>query len=277
MNSSSTSVRNASILVYGAVLFVIIANYLMLDIGQTLNPASRYSPLIPGFWYLPSICYGLLFFWAGLLVRTAFPENRLRWWVQVPVLAFSLFFLFRYMMSPDWFSVPYFYLSLVFLGFTLPLESMKTAGNYRGWYLLALLLVLTFCYVAVAVLNNRLAMRVAFRPQFDDMWRMMHWLASKAEPLMLIVTICLASVFAFTKTGQWIGGQNWFKWLTVILCAVSFVHALVLSIQWHGTMYYTLRFLVHPVSIWLLVAIYWKIWGRNVSGGRLSWKECLRI
>ena len=277
MNNSSTSVRDASILVYGAFILVMAAHYLMLDIGHVLNPANWGAPLIPGFPCLLSICSGLLFVWAGLLVRTAFPENRLKWWVQVPVLALSLFFLFRYMMSPDWFTVPYFYLSLVLLGFTLPLESMKTAGNYSGWYLLALLLVLTFCYVAVAVLNNRLAIRNAFQPQFDDMWLLMNGLVTKAEPLMLLLTICLASVFVFTKTGQWIGGQNWFKWLMVVLCAVSFVHALGTTIQWRGRLYYVLRLLVHPVSIWLLVAIYRKIWGSNAGGGRLSWKECFKI
>lgn len=53
------------------------------------------------------------------------------------------------------------------------------------------------------------------RPEFSDMWRLLMWLTSATEPLLIIVAVYLAAMFALSKTGQLIGSQKWLKYKTI--------------------------------------------------------------
>lgn len=271
MNENYMTLKNASFLVYGSSLLVILTNSIMWRF------ASSYASPIPGFHYVPGIAWGLLFFWGGLLLRTVWP--RARWWIQVPILLVALFFLYRYIQAQTWLttSVPNLYTSLFCFGFIAPLETIKTAGNYRGWYLLAVLLIITFCYVATLVANDRLYWHNGAQPQFEDMWKLLLGLMAVTVPLLKIVAVHLAAIFAFTKTGQWLGSQKWIKWVVYIIGIQVYVRCFFNLIGWRNDWYFTSMFIIQPINVYLCVALYRRIELRHEDGTKLSWKECFKL
>ena len=67
--SSNTQLSNASILIYGASLFFIVANAIM----WRFVPYEK-MPVIPGFNYLPGIAWALFFFCPGVLLCSLWPK-----------------------------------------------------------------------------------------------------------------------------------------------------------------------------------------------------------
>jgi len=271
MNENYTTLKNASFLVYGASLLVILANSIMW------RYASSYASPIPGFHYVPGIAWGLMFFWGGLLLRTVWPKTR--WWIQVPILLAALLFLYRYIQAQTWLttSIPNLYTSLFCLGFIAPQETLKSARNYKGWYLLAFLLVLTFCDVAASVASDRLYWHNAAQPQFEDMWRLLRWLMAATEPLLKIVAVYMAAVLAFTQMGQWIGSQKWLKWVVIVIGIQVFLRCLV---NWMGRIndwYFASLLIIQPVNVYLCIALYRRIELRHEDGSKLSRKECFKL
>ena len=66
--TNNTQFKNATFLVYGASLLVIIANTLMWRYIPY-----EHMPSLPGFGYLTGIAWALFFFWAGLIIRQTCP------------------------------------------------------------------------------------------------------------------------------------------------------------------------------------------------------------
>ena len=271
MRQLSTSFRNASFLMCGTACTLLVINHL-------LNRVLPYEelPAIPGFGYTLGICWGVLFLWAGMLLRRRWPS--LRWWIQLPVLALALFCLYRYRLGVwiTYRSIPYLYLSVIGAGFLVPPDALDREREKSGWMDLALLLVSAFCYTAVAVVQGRLQSTSAFLPQFKDMERLLVWLVNTTEPLMLFVTLYFAVRFSFSKEGRWMGTQEWFK---VVSCA-SFIIAFLacLSRYWFPWAD-SLRFFVQPATIYLLTVLIRaakKLVGRE-EWSRTPWKDILKI
>lgn len=271
MNDNYTNIKNASFLVYGASLFTILANTIMWRF------ASGYASPIPGFHYVPGIAWGMMFFWGGLLLRTVWPKAK--WWILVPVLLIALFFLYRYIQAQTWLttSIPNLYTSLFCFGFIVPLETIKTAEKYNGWYLLVLLLTITFSYVAASVANDRLYWHNGALPQFEDMWKLLLGLMAATVPLLNIAAVHLAAIFAFTKTGQCLGNQKWLKWAVIILGVQVYLRCLVNLIGWRNDWYFTSMFIIQPINVYLCIALYRRIELRHEDGSKLTWKECFKI
>lgn len=271
--SSNTQLSNASILIYGASLFFIVANAIM----WRFVPYEK-MPVIPGFNYLPGIAWALFFFCPGVLLRSLWPK--VKWWIQLPVLLIGVFFLCRYISFQGWSTsaVPNMYAALFCFGFVTPLESIRTAKNDKGWFILCLLAGLSFCDVAISVVNGRLQWwGEAIRPEFADMWRLMLWLTSATEPILMIAVMYLATLFAFSKTGQWLGEQRWIKWSAVVAAIWVYLPNLVNMIGRYDIWYFSSRFIVQPVNILLFVALYRRLAVKNDNGGKLSWKECFKL
>lgn len=271
--SSNTQLSNASILIYGASLFFIVANAIM----WRFVPYEK-MPVIPGFNYLPGIAWALFFFCPGVLLRSLWPK--VKWWIQLPVLLIGVFFLCRYISFQGWSTsaVPNMYAALFCFGFVAPLESIRTAKNDKGWFTIILLAALVFCDVAISVVNWRLQWwGEAIRPEFADMWRLMLWLTSATEPVLKIVVVYLVALFSFSKIGQWLGRQRWLKWFVIAAAIWVYLPNLVNMIGRYDIWYFSSRFIVQPVNILLFVALYRRLAVKNDNGGKLSWKECFKL
>lgn len=271
MRQLSDSFKNASFLMCGTACTLFVIYHLL----NRVLPYEEF-PAIPGFGHTLGLCWGALFLWAGMLVRRRWPS--LRWWVQLPVLALALFCLYKYR-HDVWItyrSLPYLYLSVFGAGFLVPPEAAGREGERSGWLDLALLLVSAFCYTAVSVVQGRFQSTSPFMPQFKDMERLLVWLMNTAMPLVLFIAMYFAVRFSFSREGQWLGRQDWFK---VVSCA-SFVIAFLacLSRYWFP---WTdlLRFLVQPATIYLItiaVRTVRKLTSRG-EWSRTPWKEIFKI
>lgn len=270
--TNNSQFKNATLLVYGAALSVIIANTIMWRYIPY-----EHMPVIPGFGYITGIAWALLFFWAGLIIRQACPN--VKWWIQLPILALAMFCLYRYISYNGWTttSVPTLYASLFCLGFIAPLDVLKSLKYYKGWCLLGGTIILAFCFVAISVASNRLYWWDAFKPQFADMQRLLRWLTAATEPLLLVMVAILAVSFSFTQVGQWLGGRKWVKWFVIIASVWFFLPNFIYSIGRIDSWYFSSRYLVQPINIYLLVGLYRKFAVRNERGEKLSWKEAFKV
>ena len=245
MRQLSDSFKNASFLMCGTACTLFIFNHLL----YRFSPYEE-LPLIPGFGYTLGLCWAALFIWAGMLLRRRWPS--LRCWIQLPVLALALFCLYKYRQDVwiTYRSLPYLYLSVFGTGFLVPPEAVDHEEKKSGWLDLVLLLVSAFCYTAVAVVQGRFQTTSPFMPQYKDMERLLVWLMNTTMPLVLFIAMYFAVRFSFSREGQWLGGQKWYK---VISC-VSFVIAFLACLFRYWFLWTDLlRFLVQPTTIYLLV------------------------
>ena len=271
MRQLSPSFKNASFLMCGTACTLFVISHLLYRI----LPYEQY-PVIPGFDYTLGLCWGVLFLWAGMLLRRRWPS--LRWWFQFTVVTLALFCLFKYRQDVwiTYRSLPYLYLSLFGTGFLIPPVVLDREEKKSGWLDLTLLLVSAFCYTAVAVVQGRFQTTEPFMPQFKDMERLVVWLMNNTMPLILFIAMYFAVRFSFSREGQWLGGQKWFK---VISC-VSFVFAFLASLfrywfPWTDL----LRFLVQPATIYMLVVLRRSIVKLFKKGEQEypTWKDILNI
>lgn len=93
----------------------------------------------------------------------------------------------------------------------------------------------------------------------------------------MIAVMYLATLFAFSKIGQWLGEQRWIKWLAVVAAIWVYLPNLVNMIGRYDIWYFSSRFIVQPVNILLFVALYRRLAVKNDNGGKPSWKECFKL
>ena len=233
-------------------------------------------PAIPGFGHTLGLCWAVLFLWAGMLLRRRWPS--LRWWMQLPVIALSLFCLYEYR-HDVWItyrSLPYLYISVFGAGILVPPEAFDREGKRSGWLDLALLLVSAFCFTAVSVVQGRFQSTSPFMPQHKDMQQLVVWLMNNAMPLILFITLYFAVRFSFSKEGQWLGGQEWFR---VVSCASLIIAFGACLFRYWFPVTDSLRFFVQPATIYLvtiLVRATKKLAGMGDWSG-IGWKDIFKI
>lgn len=250
---------NASVLMAGAACIAMAVNYVV-------NAASMYESVLPGWSYMCGLCTPVLCTWVGLLLRYRFRNPR--WWVQAIVIVAVLFLFYRYRHFLHiwfwWKSNPYLYLAMMGTGYLVPPGLLDEAGRRKGWEYLLLLLVSVFCYTAVSVVNSRLHY-MATAPELHEMERLMEQLSNDTEPLIALLSAYFIVMFAFSETGQLIGGKDWFRGLSVVPAVFVFLAlsgSLVRSYWRWGT--YLLPLLVQPVTVYLAVMV-WRRIGRKRS------------
>lgn len=240
--------KNASFTLCGATSFLLLAQYILREVGSP-----GWLP-VTGLGYVTCLCWHVLFFWAGMLLRQFLP--RPRWWIQLPVLAVAVFFLTRYQhysATPYW-TLPYLYFAVFGLGYIFPPKMLERLRKESGGIDFALLLASIFCCVAVTVSGARINWGSVFSYQYRDMERLIEWLLSVAEPLMVLLVAYFAARVSFSKEGLWLGSRPWFQTAATIAAAFLFLASPATLLPGFSHRWVELlRFLVQPISLYLII------------------------
>lgn len=273
--------RNATLVVFGGVCVVLLANHIINRMSGWNEPS-----VFPGFRIMSLLCFPVLYFWLGMLLR--FWKENPKWWIQVLVLGISLSCLYRYRHhAGNWWFIGNLCFSVMGFGYLLPPKKVIPAMQDAGWISLLMLLLSVFCYTTIATVKDRLLWR-SLIPEHPDMELMMETILVNAEPLMTLVVLYFVVQFAFSRISQFLGAQHWFKGLIAVPCIINFGGACtnlfghlnlffiypVRHIFWNAM----LMFFVQPVTIYLIIVVsrYWRNF-RKPKKERLSWKEIMMI
>lgn len=268
----------ASFVVFGGVCAVLMANQLLLHMTNWDEP-----PVFPGFRFMAQLCYPILYFWGGLLLRAWKPNPK--WWVQLIVLLVSVFFMYCYLHRiSEWWFVGHLYLALAGIGYLIPTKIYLGYVRNQGWISIVMLLLSIFCYTAIEVVKNRLFWRPII-PEHPDMALMMKTILGYANPMMTIVVIYFVVQLAFSQESQYLGSQSWFRGTVAVPCIFMFLGEMFELQYWHHfykishAMYSPfLRFIVQPITIYLIIVVCRCIRElRKKKEDRMSWKEMLRL
>lgn len=279
MNQSinNTLYTRASIVVFGGVCAILMANQLLMHMSNWDEPS-----VFPGFRFMAKLCYPILYFWIGLLLRA---RKEPKWWVQLIVLLVSAFFMYRYLHRiSEWWFVGHLYLALAGIGYLIPTKIYLGYVRNQGWISIVMLLLSIFCYTAIEVVKNRLFWRPII-PEHPDMALMMKTILGYASPMMTIVVIYFVVQFAFSQESQYLGSQSWFRGIVAVPCIFMFLGEMFDLQYWYHfymishAMYSSfLRFIVQPITIYLFIVGYRYFRElRKKKEDRMSWKEMLRI
>lgn len=249
MRHLSDNFKYASFTMCGLASALLLAQYVLCEAGiPDVLPAT-------GIGYVTGLCWHVLFFWAGLLLRQFLPNPR--WWIQLPVLAVVAFLITWYLhCSAAYWTISCLYIAIFGLGYIFPPKMLERIGSESGWVDFVLLLASVFCSVAVSVSSNRINRGIVFGDQYQDMERLLEWLLSYAEPLMVLLVVYFATRVSFSKEGLWLGGRTWFQSAVAVFAASLFFFSLgnvipVRLYRWVGL----LRLLVQPIPVYLLIVL----------------------
>lgn len=226
MKALNPDFKNASVVLTGGV-------GLLMVVGGLIRQAAPYGEMspVPGLSFLMGLGWPVLCIWAGMLLRQWFRNPC--WWVQALVAGASVFCLYEARHSLAWWdTLPFQYLMCFGVGYLVPNGLFAAASGRKGWEYLMLLLAVAFCYTAVSVVSGRLQWHPwAFGPEHEDMKRLTQWLLLNCEPLLMLLAGYFAVMFSFSQAGQWLGGRDWFRGISVTLIILLFLASLSNSIQ----------------------------------------------
>lgn len=279
MSDTRTLLRNASVVIFGGVCAILMTNIIFNHIVCRCE-----SSVIPGFGTMANLCYPLLYFWSGVLLRICLKKPQ--WWTQIIVLCISCFCLYRYRhFAENWWFAGNLYFALAGIGYLVPTRTYVSIVQNKGWISLIMLLISVFCYTTLTIVKDRL-LRGPIIPKHPDMELMMETILVNAEPLMLIIVIYFAIYFAFSNIAQTFGARYWFRGLLTLPCIFTFAISLInllsqrhfYSIYMISSVYYMplLEFIVQPITIYLTIFIV-RCWRnhRKPKEERLSLKELI--
>lgn len=283
-NEQSTDIRSlytrASIVVFGGVCAVLMANHI-----SNLSYNETRHALIPGFNFMAGLCYPILYFWGGLLLRTW--KKNPKWWIQLIVLLLSILCLYRYRhFAENWNFIGTIYFAMAGVGFLIPSKVIASLKCNKGWISLMMLMLSVFCYTVLETTRHRLLWGPLMKPEFADMELMLETILVNAEPLMMIVVIYFAIQFAFSRIAQYLGSQSWFRGIVAVPCILMFIGVTIRLFDSHY-LFYMVDYVYYSPLLWFIaqpITIYLFIVGcrcirelRKKKEDRMSWKEMLRI
>ena len=241
-----TIYTNASFTLAGAACAVMLAGSVLHKVGH-----------VGGLHHLSYLCYPLLACWAGILLRRALPSPR--WWVRGLVLCAAAAFLYLYRGTPDNFNWDYrqfLCLAAAALGYLVPPEELRRAGDANGADAFAMTAVSAFCFAAVHLVKERLSLHF-FIPDHPGMEALMESAIVVAEPLMVLPVLHFAVRFSFSKAGMAIGGKDWARVVLAVPMITVFLTVLVDWIAHPYVMCYhsPIQVLVQPVAVWLVAML----------------------
>lgn len=269
----------ASFVVFGGVCAVLMANQLLLHMTNWDEPS-----IFPGFRFMAGLCYPILYFWIGMLLRSW--KKNPKWWIQLIVLFLSIFCLYRYRhFAENWYFIGTIYFTMAGMGFLIPPKVITSLKCNKGWISLIMLMLSVFCYTVLETTRQRLLWGPLMKPKFADMELMLETILVNAEPLMMIVVIYFATQFAFSRIAQYLGSQSWFRGIVAVPCIFMFIGVTIKLLNSHflymvDFVYYTslLWFIPQPITIYLIIVGYRRIREqRKKKEDRMSWKGMLHI
>lgn len=279
MKTSQELYTNASVVIGGAVCAVLMANNILGRMSDWDEPS-----VFPGFRIMCGLCFPILYFWVGTLLRTKIMNPK--WWFQLLLAGVAMFCLYSYRhYAENWGYADALYLSMAGIGFLIPPKKLLSASPNKGWISLGLIALCAFCYTALTTVKDRLLWGPIV-PAHPDMELMMETVLVNAEPLMVIITIYFVTQFAFSEVAQKLGSQTWFRGIVSVPCIYCFLgyfsrmftlRMFNIAINW---VYYSplMWFIVQPVTIYLIVVCSRLIKERRKSKEeRRTWKELTKL
>ena len=279
MKTNKELYTNASVIIGGAVCAVLMANNIMGRMSDWNEPS-----LFPGFRIMCGLCFPILYFWVGTLLRTWIKEPK--WWFQILIAGATIYGMYFYRhYAENWGYADALFLSMAGIGFLIPPKILLSSSQNRGWLSLLMILLSAFCYTALTTVKDRLLWGPII-PEHPDMELMMETILVNAEPLMVIIATYFVAQFAFSEVGQKLGSQVWFRGIVAVPCIYVFLGYLsrLLTTRMFfyaiSYVYYSpfMWFIVQPITIYLVVLLYRMIreW-RKKKEDRVSWKELARL
>ena len=275
MDTNKTLYTNASVIIGGTVCSLMMANSILGRMSDWNEPS-----VFPGFRMMCGLCFPILCFWVGLLLRTWIKDPK--WWLQTLLVGVAIFCLYRYgHFTENWGYSDVLYVSMAVTGFLIPPKTILSASQNKGWISLVLIALCAFCYTALTTVKNRLLWGPLI-PEHPDMEWMMEQIMVSAEPLMAMITIYFVAQFSFSKVAQKLGSQPWFRGIVAVPCIYTFLGCFsrLFTMRMFGLAYSPfMRFIVHPITIYLIVFCSRLIREHRRKGKekRRSWKELAKL
>ena len=279
MDTNKTLYTNASVIIGGAVCAVLMANSILGRMSDWDEPS-----VFPGFRIMCGLCFPILYFWVGMLLRRKIQEPK--WWFQVLLAKVAVFCLYRYRhFAENWGYADALYLAMALIGFLIPPKTLLSASQNKGWISLVLIALCAFCYTALTTVKDRLLWGPIV-PDHPDMELMMETILVNAEPLMVIITIYFVAQFAFSEVAQKLGSQTWFRGIVAVPCIYCFLgyFSRLFTMRMFGLainyVFYSplMWFIVQPITIYLIVFCSKLIKERRKSKEeRRTWKELAKL
>ena len=279
MNTNKTLYTNASVIIGGAVCAVLMTNHILGRMSDWNEPS-----VFPGFRIMCCLCFPILYFWVGMLLRTVIKNPK--WWSQLLLSGGAIFCLYRYRhFAENWGYADALYIAMALIGFLIPPKILHSASQNKGWISLVLIALCAFCYTALTTVKDRLLWGPIV-PEHPDMELMMETILVNAEPLMVIITIYFIAQFAFSEVAQTLGSQIWFRGIIAVPCIYCFLGYFSSLFTWGMSgiainyVYYSplMWFIAQPVTIYLVVFCTRLIKERcNGKEERRNWKELAKL
>lgn len=278
MKTNKEIYTNASVIIGGAICSVQMANSIIARLSDWDEPS-----VFPGFGIMCGVCFPILYFWVGTLLRAWIKDPK--WWLQVIVAGLTIYGLYFYRhYAENWGYADALYLSMAGIGFLIPPKILLSSTQNRGWISLGMILLSVFCYTALTTVKDRLLWGPII-PEHPDMELMMETILVNAEPLMVIIVTYFVAQFAFSSIAQNLGSQVWLRWIVAVPCLYTFIGYLsrLLPRPFYfaiNYVYYSplMWFIVQPITIYLVVFFIRLIRERRKKKeDRISWKELAKL
>ena len=125
MKTNKELYTNASVIIGGAVCAVLMANNIMGRISDWNEPS-----LFPGFRIMCGLCFPILYFWVGTLLRTWIKEPK--WWFQILIAGATIYGMYFYRhYAENWGYADALFLSMAGIGFLIPPKILLTKSLER--------------------------------------------------------------------------------------------------------------------------------------------------
>lgn len=277
MDMTKQQYTNASVIIGGAVCAVMMANHFINQMSFYGQPSA-----VPGFRILSYLCYPLLYYWVGMLLRAWKKDPK--WWIQVIVAGISLYCFYRYRhFAENWHYTSYLFFTMAGIGYLIPPKVYQNSSNNKGWISLVMAAITAFCYTAMTTVKDRLLWGPII-PEHPDMELMMETILVNAEPLMVFIMTYSVVQFSFSQVAQELGSQCWFRSIVAVPCVYMFFASFFRMITRMIILIDSIRFvslewfIVQPITVYLVIIISRLIKERRKDKEeRRDWKELAKI
>ncbi len=208
---------------------------------------------VKGIWTIFSLAWPLLGFWFGMVIRHLAVKPKL-WILAIAAAASVLVFAG---LGTD--QVLYFHthtlrvVLFALLGFIIPTGAYSSSDNSikSGILLLLSLLAYATCEFALQRLHvgHMAEEYAAMQVQVSKVL----YCGSYALELL---TVWLFAEFSFSRAGQWLGSEKWFRWIASLLAVIFFISTLVSVFEWGLSWWYLVDIIIQPVVVYVGIVFY---------------------
>lgn len=262
------TIKSASFVLAGGACLLMIA-------GQLFSTHGAFP--IRGFYLLNGLVIPVLCLWVGMLIR--WKIGKPKWWATViaGVAMIALFGARFFVQStPYWLTDTFLWYGILLAGIMLPWEFLWENRDKNGIKPIVLLLLSTFAFCALDLVHDRMEV-ITLPTPYEDLGMLFRNVSNYAAPIAMLLPILFLAEFSFSKPGQWLGEQKWFRWIVAIASVICFIASIFnIGHTWGGLFMRCLTMiLVQPVTVYLIIVICRIIRKLNKKG--MTWKEVFAI